>query len=557
MSETATDATVGPELTAPRSHHRRRTTPWVIAAAVVLVGALVAIATSGLFPPTGSHRPGVASSAHPTGLYIVARRDLSSQTQVAATLGYAGALTVTVPSGASAQQLVQARRAVTADQLTLTADQQAASDQATSDSQAVTAGQTTVDAAQGTLTTDQGTLTADRLRQAQGCAGPGASSPACGQDDQQVSQDSQRVSQDQPQLTQARQQLAAAQTTATSDRHQGEAKITADETTLAADQATLTSLRATAVNPDGPYTAVPKVGDVIQEDQAVYSASGHPVPLLYGPVTAYRAFFVGMSDGADVGQLTRDLIALRDGTGLTPSDHYSAATATAVTRWQTALGLPATGEILLGQVVFEPGPIRITSITASVGAPVGSGDTGASGAGTNSAGGSGGGTVLAATSMARQVSIALDTAQQSEVKVGDKVTITLPNNQTTPGVISSVGTVATTPASSGPASGGSGSSAAPTITVLVSPTDPAATGTWDLAPVNVTITTGAVSNVLVVPVDALLAQSAGGYGVEVVDADGIHHLVSVTLGLFDDADGLVQVSGPDLVAGQRMVVPKL
>ena len=53
--------------------------------------------------------------------------------------------------------------------------------------------------------------------------------------------------------------------------------------------------------------------------------------------------------------------------------------------------------------------------------------------------------VLSATSTTRQVSIALDAAEQSEVAVGDKVTITLPNNQTTPGVISSVGTVATDP----------------------------------------------------------------------------------------------------------------
>ena len=134
--------------------------------------------------------------------------------------------------------------------------------------------------------------------------------------------------------------------------------------------------------------------------------------------------------------------------------------------------------------------------------------------------------------------------------VGDKVTITLPNNQTTPGVISSVGTVATTPASGS-------SSSTPTITVLVNPTDPAATGTWDQAPVNVTITTGTVTNALVVPVDALLAQAGGGYAVEVVDADGIHRLVPVTLGLFDDADGLVQVTGSGLAAGQRVVVPNL
>ena len=138
--------------------------------------------------------------------------------------------------------------------------------------------------------------------------------------------------------------------------------------------------------------------------------------------------------------------------------------------------------------------------------------------------------------------------------VGDKVTITLPNNQNTPGVISSVGTVATTPSSSGSSSSGSSS---PTITVLVNPTDPAATGTWDQAPVNVTITTGTVTDALVVPVDALRAQSSGGYAVEVVGADGVRRLVSVSLGLFDDADGLVQVTGTDLAAGQQVVVPNL
>ena len=67
------------------------------------------------------------------------------------------------------------------------------------------------------------------------------------------------------------------------------------------------------------------------------------MPLLYGSVAAYRAFYVGMSDGADVGELTHDLIALGYGDGLAQSDHYSTATAAAVERWQRALGLPVTG----------------------------------------------------------------------------------------------------------------------------------------------------------------------------------------------------------------------
>jgi hypothetical protein len=52
-----------------------------------------------------------------------------------------------------------------------------------------------------------------------------------------------------------------------------------------------------------------------------------------------------------------------------------------------------------------------------------------------------------------------------------------------------------------------------------------------------------------------MAQSGGSYAVEVFDAGGSNHLVPVSLGLFDDADGLVQVTGSGLAAGQKVVVP--
>ena len=71
---------------------------------------------------------------------------------------------------------------------------------------------------------------------------------------------------------------------------------------------------------------------------------------------------------------------------------------------------------------------------------------------------------------------------------------------------------------------------------------------------NVSITTGSVKNALVVPVNALLALASGGYAVEVA-AGGAHHLVGVQLGLFDDADGLVQIIGGGLTPGTRVVVP--
>jgi hypothetical protein len=158
---------------------------------------------------------------------------------------------------------------------------------------------------------------------------------------------------------------------------------------------------------------------------------------------------------------------------------------------------------------------------------------------------------MSISSTRRVVTIALDAAQQTSVKVGDPVSITLPDNSTTPGHVSYVGTVATTPASDQ----GGGAPSTPTIEVDVTPDDPAATGRLDQAPVDVSITTATVRNVLAVPVDALLALAGGGYAVEEVEPGGVRRLVGVSVGLFDDAAGTVQVSGGALAAGQRVVVP--
>ena len=100
-----------------------------------------------------------------------------------------------------------------------------------------------------------------------------------------------------------------------------------------------------------------------------------------------------------------------------------------------------------------------------------------------------------------------------------------------------------------------GGESAPTIEVDITPNEPNATGHLDAAPVQVSITTASVESALVVPVSALLALAGGGYAVEEVPSDGVHRLVPVTVGLFDDAAGDVQVSGPELAAGQRLVVP--
>jgi peptidoglycan hydrolase-like protein with peptidoglycan-binding domain len=290
----------------------------------------------------------------------------------------------------------------------------------------------------------------------------------------------------------------------------------------------------------GTITALPALGQVVSEGEVLYRVSGSPVVLLYGNVPAYRSMSEGMS-GPDVAELNSALIALgyASGAPLRRSlDHFGPATAVALDRLQSRLGVPQDGVLALGQADFLPTAIRITAL----------------GAGTVLGGtASPGAVVLSASSTTRVVTILLDAAQQTEVAVGDRVTITLPDNRNTPGSVSSVGTVATAP----PQGSTSGQGSTPTITVEVTPSDPAAFGSLDQAPVEVSITTASVPSALVVPVDALLALAGGGYAVEVIGAAGIHHLVAVSVGLFDDAAGLVQVTGAGLAAGQRVVVPAL
>ena len=279
----------------------------------------------------------------------------------------------------------------------------------------------------------------------------------------------------------------------------------------------------------GRLTSLPKAGDVVSQGQVLYRADQVPVVLLYGAIPAYRALAEGAT-GADVAQLNHDLVSLgylyRSEVGSAWRE-FNWATAGGVKRLQRHLGVDETGKVPLGNVVFLPTAARVTGLRAGLGAPAT-------------------GPVIQASSTARTVSVALNPDLQSKVRAGDRVRITLPDGSTTPGRVTSVGRVATN-------SGGSDSG--PTVPVQIRPTDPKVTGSLDQALVEVAIIDRTVRNVLALPVYSLLARAGGGYSVEVVASDSTHRLVRVRLGLFDDAAGMVQVSGAGLAVGQRVVVP--
>lgn len=278
----------------------------------------------------------------------------------------------------------------------------------------------------------------------------------------------------------------------------------------------------------GTVTGLPAIGQAIKQGQTIYQVDGAPVVLLYGSVPMYRDLSENAT-GADVKQLNADLVALGYATGsqIDPSsDFYSWQTKAAVEKLQDAMGVTQDGTLHLGEAQFLPGAIRITSVSATLGTPAG-------------------GPIAHATSTTRQVTVQLPATEQSQIKVGDQVVITLPDNSTTPGKVTSIGTVATSPSGSG---GGT-----PTVEVDITPSNPAATGTLDQAPVQVSIVTASAPDALVIPVTALLSLNGGGYAAEVVGADGVHRLVAVTVGLFDDSAGMVQVTGGGLSVGDRIV----
>ena len=488
---------------------RRRPRRLLAGGAVLLLAAGAVLAVTRPFSGGAGSSAGPPDNGSATGLATVTRQSLTSQTQVDGTLGYAGSSSIVAPAGTAPADVQKAQQSVASAQGALQVARAALSADTSALAQA------------------RAKLAADRRKLASDCAGTGAagsgstgsgsgaSSPPCATTQQTVTGDAQAVVSAEQKVTSDGGTVASAQVA-----------LTAAQQSLVAAESSALAYGAAAT-----YTMLPSAGSIVRRGGALYAVDGQPVLLLYGPVTAWRAFRPGMSPGRDVAELNENLRALGYGGGL-GGDAFTGATGQAVRALQAARGLPQTGVLALGSVVFKPGPIRVTSATPTVGLAVQAGQ------------------VLATTSVRHQVAIKLDAAQQTDVKVGDAVTITLPSGRTTPGNVSSVGTVATVPSGSD-----SGSSSTPTVDVDVRLLRQAAAGRLDQAPVQVAITTGSVDDALVVPVNALLALAGGGYAVEVVDAAGAHRLVPVTLGLFDDAEGLVQVSGSGLRAGERIVVP--
>jgi hypothetical protein len=317
----------------------------------------------------------------------------------------------------------------------------------------------------------------------------------------------------------------------------------------------------------GIFTWLPSVGAVIGRGGTLWRIDDLPVVLMYGSVPAYRTLKQGVSDGPDVIQLNQNLIDLGfDPYGaIVDNKDFSEASAAAVRRWQHAEGLPETGEVELGRIVFVPGPRRVTAVKVALGQdPPGGADAkkpaskkpagkepGSTKGEDEPDGGAGAGEIVLSTTSTQQiVQLKVKPEQQQLARLGETVTVQLPGGGQAAGHITQVGTVASESSGSGDEGKGSPSGESGESTIPVTIALDHAVAHLDEAPVSVELVKGIRRAVLTVPATALIATAGGGYAVEALEQDR-RVTVPVTPGIF--AGGYVQVEGAGVREGMTVI----
>ena len=287
--------------------------------------------------------------------------------------------------------------------------------------------------------------------------------------------------------------------------------------------------RTIAAAAQGTVTRVRAEGSTVRRGQSLYSIDAKATAfVMYGQLPMYRTLQAGVSNGSDVRQLERNLVALGyDPYGAIAVDsHWSSTTTAAVIRWQKDRGMTRDGAVERGEVLFSDGPARVGEHKADVGDAVAAGAP-----------------VTALSSQRRVVVAQLAASRQAQVRRGQHVRMTLADGSEVAGRVSRVGRVAH--------AGKDGAEA--TVQLRVALLGKAARRVrLDQAPVTVSITARSAKGVLAVPVTALIGLGNGRYGVEVQRADGTRRVARVTPGAF--GDGYVAIDG--VAAGTRVVVPR-
>jgi peptidoglycan hydrolase-like protein with peptidoglycan-binding domain len=330
-------------------------------------------------------------------------------------------------------------------------------------------------------------------------------------------------------LDSATQGLAVAQASRAVTQTQAEARTAG---------ASLDAAEARACTCGSTLTALAPLGATVDRGGTLYAVDGQPTVLLIGDTPAYRALRPG-DHGPDVEQLQRNLTAL--GRQVAVSGTFDAATQAAVVAWQSGRGVPTSGVVRLGDVVFLPSPVLVAAQHVAVGGGIASGQP-----------------LLDLSSSDLVVTATLDPGVATHVHGGDTLAIRLPDASQATGRVDAVGAVATASGSGGSgggaSQGGEDSQGAGSfgVALVARPDDPARLAGLAGATISIDVTVATVTDVLAVPVDALVVLADGRPAVEVATG-GTSRFVAVQPGVYDRT--LVEVRGDGLSAGDLVVVP--
>ncbi|MGC5028626.1 efflux RND transporter periplasmic adaptor subunit [Micromonospora sp. DT229] len=302
-------------------------------------------------------------------------------------------------------------------------------------------------------------------------------------------------------------------------------------------------------------TWLPPAGSTIKRGGQLFRADDAPVVLFYGGMPMYRDIAGLHLVGRDVRIVADNLTALGYSVGRQPSPGervtppppttnssgdaadaeittqrvrsgegvLTAALVAAIKRWQSDLGMPATGTIPVGHVEVASGAVRVAEVT---GQPGDRADT----------------PLLSVTSVRKVITVGAELADAASIKRGDRVTVELPDQRTVQARVVSVGRDLVA-ADNGVATGPQ------LLSVTVAVDQPKTIANLDSGQVQVRFAGRTAVGVLVAPVEALVALREGGYAVQATGG-----LVAVRTGMF--ADGWVEITGTGLAEGTQVVVPE-
>ncbi|MFB7586310.1 peptidoglycan-binding protein [Streptomyces sp. NPDC056169] len=284
----------------------------------------------------------------------------------------------------------------------------------------------------------------------------------------------------------------------------------------------------------GTVTALPPVGSEVKAGGRLYEVDGRPVVLMTGNRPLWRDLGQGVGAGPDVEQLKRNLVALghTEGLGIAVDEKFTPGTATAVKRWQKALGVKQTGTVPLGSVVMLPqAAVRVHKLSAQLGSPLGATSV----------------LTVSGTDLVAVVQPAEN--QLSRFTPDGKVVVKLAEGGTVHGRIRSLIRGGDGDEGGGGQDGSGGGGQKTTVTIVLD--DQRRARQSGPSSVTVGVVGDTATDALIVPVTALLALDGGGYGVKVLDGTTTR-LVKVQLGLV--ADARAQITG-DVKSGDRVVIP--